>query len=173
MPTKRYIACYDCHGPVRIDDGSYQNQRGEVCQHYGARSPQKNVESTLVIFRGADGKPSIPWDPNTPCPKGYTREEIRGVRATRRLEKELDARDYARHQHFQQKKEVIFGPRRQRSREDLKQIIRDGTYTVTDGNGSIKTRHVTEFGRSLAREALRRMDSGYSKPFEAGNYRRE
>lgn len=165
MRGQRFTYCDGCKKVVRIDLPE--------CVHFGAFKAGKNTESVTVVFRSPDGKVSIPWDPNTPCPKGYVREEVRGARATRKLEKELDARDYRRYQHFQQKKEVIFGPRRQRSREDLKQIIRDGTYTMTGRDGHTQTRHVTEFGRSLAREALRRMDSGYSKPFEAGNYRRE
>jgi hypothetical protein len=171
MGNLRYIACKDCLGPVRIDDGSYQNQHGEVCQHYGARVLQRNCESNMTIFRSPDGQVSIPWEPDTPCPKGYIKEEVRGARAVRRLERELDARDIQRHHNWLRKRDHLFN--RSQRREDLKQIARDGVYTVTDKDGCKHTKHVSEFGRSMARQALRKMDGGYSERYDPGNFRRE
>src|SRR5262252_755070 len=104
MANLRYLACTKCESPVRVDDGSYQNDRGEVCQHYGARLRQHNCESSMVIFRSPNGKISIPWQPDAPCPKGYRREEIHGANNVRHLERELDARDIARHEKFQLKR---------------------------------------------------------------------
>lgn len=122
----------------------------------------------MTIFRGPNGKISIPWEPNAPCPKGYVVEEVRGARAVRRLEKELDAKDIQRHQQFQEKLRRLHEPARAKRREDLKQIIREG---VTTHEG--RTIRVSEFGRAIAREALRRSEAGYSKQYDPGNYRRE
>lgn len=165
-PKQTYIYCDQCRHCIRTDDGSY-------CRHYLTRARTHNVESSMVVFRSPDGKVSIPWEPNAPCPAGYVREEVRGARAVRKLERELDARDLRRHQQHMAKREFVFGPQRQKRREDLKQIVRDGSYTVTDRDGRTHTKHVTQVGRDLARAALSRLDSGYSKSYDPGNYRRD
>lgn len=162
----RYLACDKCKGPVRVDDGSFLNSKGEQCDHLGQRS--RNAESTMTIFRGPDGKISIPWEPDAPCPKGYVVEEVRGTRAVRKLERELDQKDIARHKSHQEKLRLLHEPARAKRREDLKQIIREG---VTTHEG--RTIRVSEFGRAIAREALRRSESGYTKQYDPGNYRRE
>ena len=170
----RYLACEKCCGPVRVDDGSFTNHRGQRCEHFYESTPSKNAESVMVIFRGPDGKVSIPWEPNTPCPKGYVVEEVRGAPAVRRLEKELDQKDIQRYKRHQAKLERIFAPQRAQRREDLKQLARDGVTTVREKDGSTRTIQVSEFGRALAREKLRRLDQGgYANNYEPGNYRRE
>lgn len=170
--TRRYIACTKCEAPVRVDDGSFLNTRGEQCEHLF--EPRKNCESSLTVFRSPDGKISIPWEPTDPCPPGYQIEEVKGARAVRRLEKELDSQDRKRYEQFQLKLERVKGPGREKRRQDLQQIIRDGVTTVPDGRGGIRTIHVSPFGRDIARAALARIDRGtYSKNYDPGNYRRE
>lgn len=168
----RYIACEKCQGPVRVDDGSYLNHKGEQCTHFFEIGVDtgRNSESVTVIFRGPNGKVSIPWEPDTPCPAGYVREEVRGARAVRRLEKELDAKDIARYRQHQEKLQRVFAPQRAQRREDLKQIIREG---VTTHEG--RTIRVSQFGRDLARERLRRLDQESSTRgnYDPGNYRRD
>lgn len=122
----------------------------------------------MTIFRSKDGKISIPWSRDTPCPPNYVAEEVRGARAVRRLEKEMDAKDIQRHQNHQLKQQAIFGPQREKRKEDLRQIVREGQ-TVHEG----RTIKVSEFGRELARQALRKSEQGYSQNYSPGNYRRE
>lgn len=172
MSRSFYRACDKCGGPVRVDDGSFINHKGEECIHFFEAT--RNVESTLTVFRSPDGKVSIPWEPNAPCPPGYTTEEIRGAAATRRLEKELDAQDRKRYERYQQKVERLKAPSRERRRQDLQQIIREGCTTVPDGRGGTRTIRVSQFGRDIARQALKRIDQGgYSQRYDPGNYRRE
>ncbi len=166
---KRYLLCHKCETIVRVDDNSYLNSRGEPCDHFF--DTPKTSESTLVVFRSPDGKISIPWEPNAPCPPGYTKEEIKGAAASRRLEKELDAADRKRYEQYQLKVERIKGPARERRRADLQQIMRDGCTTVPDGQGGLRTINVSQFGRDIARQALAKMDSGYSKSYDPGNFR--
>lgn len=154
-----YIWCDKGNHLIRVDDGS-------LCEHYAP--PARNTESTMTIFRGPGGKISIPWDPSTPCPPGYTLEQVRGARAVRKLEKELDAKDIKRHQQFQEKLQRLHAPSKAQRREDLKQIVRDG---VTTHEG--RTIRVSEFGREMARQALQRSEQKYSQNYEPGNYRRE
>lgn len=167
MPNRHYLYCAACKAVMQVSPEP-------ECVHFGRASRQHNAESVMVVFRSPDGKVSIPWEPNTPCPKGYVREEIRGVRATRRLEKELDTIDRKRYEQHQLKLQNVLGPQRERRRQDLHQIIREGQTTVPDGRGGQRTIRVTEMGRNIAREALRKMDNGgYSQRYEPGNYRRE
>jgi DNA-binding MarR family transcriptional regulator len=50
-------------------------------------------------------------------------------------------------------------------------MVRTGVATLTGADGSRKTIHLTEKGRDLAREALRRSESGYSQRYDPGNHR--
>lgn len=87
----------------------------------------------------------------------------------RRLEKELDAKDIKRHQDFQLKQQAIFGRQREKRREDLRQIVRDGV-TVHEG----RTIRVSEFGRAMAQAKLDQLNKGgYSQNYDPGNHRRE
>lgn len=123
----------------------------------------------MTVFRGPNGEISIPWERSTPCPKGYEVEEVRGARAVRRLEKELDAKDIKRHQDFKLKQEAIFGPQREKRRQDLRQIVRDGV-TVHEG----RTIRVSDFGRAVAQAKLDQLNKGgYSDCYDPGNHRRE
>jgi len=169
---QRYLACYKCETSVRVDDNSFINSRGEQCEHFFDQT--KNTESSLTVFRSPDGKVSIPWEPNAPCPAGYRKEEIRGARATRKLERELDAQDRKRYQQHQLKLEAVKGPGREKRRADLQQLIRDGVTTVPDGRGGQRTIHVTQMGRDIARAALAKIDNRpTSGNYDPGNYRRE
>lgn len=142
--------CDSCSKVVRTDIPE--------CVHYGAYRMQKNVESVTVVFRGPDGKVSIPWEPGAKCPSGYVREEVRGARAVRRLEKELDAKDLAKHRHFKEQQERLFSPQMNHHRENLKHIART---------------HQHQFGRDLAKAALARSERGYSSTYDPGNHRSE
>lgn len=146
---QRYIFCDQCHTCIRTDDGSY-------CQHYLTRGRTHNVESTMTIFRSHDGKVSVPWSPDSKCPKGFVREEVRGARAVRRLEKELDSKDLARHRHFQEKTERMMEPINRSIREGLKHQMRNARHP---------------FEKQLAQAALDKMERGYGDRFEAGNHR--
>jgi len=159
--NQRFMYCDDCAKVVRVDLPE--------CVHFGAIKVSKHVESTTVVFRSSSGKISIPWDDKTPCPKGYVREEIRGARAVRRLEQELDAKDLQRHRNWQEKRQLLF--RHDERREDLKQIISQGVTTKVDADGTRRTIHVSQFGRDLARQALRRIDSAPPERYDPGNYR--
>lgn len=140
--------CDDCSKVVRTDVPE--------CVHYGAYKLQKNTESVTVVFRSKDGRVSIPWEPNAKCPTGYVREEVRGSRAVRRLERELDAKDLQRHRESQLRMEAMKAPQLHYHRERLKQIARE---------------HPHQFGRDLAKAALSRSERGYSSNYDAGNHR--
>lgn len=155
------IYCSTGDHMIRTDDGSY-------CEHFEAQQSTKGVESVTVVFRSPDGKVSIPWDHETPCPPGYAREEIRGPRALRKLERELDAADIKRHNNFRDNRDRLYEPQRRQRREDLRQIIRDGV-TVHEG----RTIRVTQQGRDIARAALERGERGYSDRYDPGNHRRD
>lgn len=164
MANAHYLYCRDCKAVKQVSPAP-------ECIHFGKVGRTRNCASSMTIFRGPDGQISVPWDDKTPCPKGYEREEIRGARAVRQIERELDAKDIARHRRFQENRQKLF--RHDQRREDLKQIISQGVTTKRDAQGNVKTIHVTEFGRKLAREALRRMDSAPTDRYDPGNYRRE
>lgn len=100
---------------------------------------------------------SIPWEPGAKCPAGYERQEVRGARAVRRLEKELDAKDLTKHRHFKEQQERLFSPQMNHHRENLRHIVRNATHP---------------FQKSLAQAALDRSQRGYSNQnWEAGNHR--
>jgi len=164
MANMIYLWCKDCEAVREVSPEP-------ACVHFGRVPKRRNAESVTVVFRSPDGKVSIPWEPNAPCPKGYVREEVRGARAVRRLEKELDAKDMKRYQRFQENRQRLF--RHDKRREDLKQIVSQGVTTKIDHDGSRRTIQVSQFGRDLAREALRKMDNAPSERYEPGNYRRE
>jgi len=126
------------------------------CSHFG--KVQRNTESVMVIFRGPDGKVSIPWSDKTKTPEGFVREEVRGAKAVRKLERELDAKDLARHHQYQEKMERFMEP--------INNSVREGLKRQRDN-----ARH--PFERDLAAAALARMDRGYSQNFDAGNHRSE
>lgn len=157
----RMIYCTTGDHMIRTDDGSY-------CDHYIEKHVDKGVESVTVIFRSPDGKISIPWDHSSPCPAGYQREEVRGPKALRKLERELDAADIKRHNNFRDNRDRLFAPMRQQRRDDLQQIVRDGV-TVHEG----RTIRVTQQGRDIARAALERSERGYSDRYDPGNHRRD
>lgn len=164
----RFTACEKCKGPVRVDDGSLINHKGEPCTHFGGPR-ERNVESVTTIFLGPDGKISIPWERNTPCPPGYVVEEVRGAQAVRKLEKELDQKDIKRYQQHKLKQEAIFGAQRAKRQEDLKQIVREGV-AIHEG----RTIKVSDFGRRIAQEKLDQLNKGgYSQNYDPGNHRRE
>ena len=166
MSRSTYLWCETGNHLIRTDNG-------EFCEHYIAKHSTKGVESVTVIFRGPDGKITLPWQHDAPCPPGSVREEVRGPKALRRLEKELDAKDLKRHRDYVEKEARLKAPGLARRRADLHQIIRDGATTVPDGKGGRRTIHVSPFGREIARHALARMERGYSDRYDPGNHRRD
>lgn len=149
MGTKQIFRyCDDCSKVVRTDIPE--------CVHFGAFKMQKNAESVTVVFRSKDGKVSIPWSPDAKCPPNYVREEIRGARAVRKLEREMDASDLRRHRKSTARMEALKAPQLNYHRERLKQIARE---------------HPHQFGRDLAKAALTKSEQGYSTNFDAGNHR--
>jgi len=155
---RMYLHCVDCNQVVRISPDP-------ECVHYGKLPRRRNSESVTVVFRGPNGRVSIPWSPDAKIPKGFVREEVRGARAVRRLEKELDAQDLIRHRRNQESEHRVFGPSRQRIREDLHQMIREGVAKVGD-----RTVQLTDTGKEYARAALKKLDGGYSKNFDPDNH---
>jgi hypothetical protein len=146
--NQRFQYCDDCKKVVRVDLPE--------CVHFGAFVQQKNAESSMVVFRSADGKVSIPWEPNAKCPAGYQREEVRGARNVRKLERELDAKDLARHRQHQEKMERFMAPINSSMREGLKAQMRNARHP---------------FEKDLAQAALDHLDRGYSDRYDAGNHR--
>ena len=160
---KRYIWCNDCKALIRLDTGEY-------CDHYIAKN-FPSIESVTVVFRGPNGDVSIPWDHSSPTPEGYVREELRGSRALRKLERELDAKDIKRHAQYQEKVERQFYMQREQRRRDLHDMIRTGVAVVQGADGSKRTIHLSERGRDLARAQLERGQRGYSERYDPGNHR--
>src|SRR5438552_521156 len=97
-----YLHCTDCNSVVRVAPDP-------ECVHFG-KATRRTTESVTTIFRGPNGRVSIPWSPDAKVPKGFVKEEVRGARAVRRLEKELDAQDLQRHRHNQESEHRVFGP---------------------------------------------------------------
>jgi hypothetical protein len=162
---QRFMYCDDCHKVVRVDLPE--------CIHFGACTMRRNAESVTVVYRNKDGKISTPWNPDHPRvvanarKHGLERVEIRGARAVRKFERELDARDLSRHRRHMEKREQLFAPMINRARQDLHDIVREGQTRI--GNQVIK---VSQQGRNLAREELRRLERGYSEQnWESGNHR--
>jgi hypothetical protein len=116
----------------------------------------RNSESSMTVFRYADGRISIPWEPNSKVPAGAVREEVKGAHNVRKLEREMDAHDLKRHRKHKESYDRVFGPELEARRENLKHIART---------------HEHPFGRALAQAALDRQQSGYSTNFDAGNHR--
>lgn len=141
-----YRYCDPCAKVVRIDEPE--------CAHFGRA--QRNSESVTVVFRGPDGKISIPWEPTAKCPEGFVREEVRGARAVRRLERELDAKDLATHRATEERKARFQEPINKVVRENLHHKLRNARHP---------------FERQLVQGMLDRMDRGYSSNYEAGNHR--
>lgn len=155
MSRSLYLACDKCHGLVRVDDGSYSTRNG-VCEHLDADYRHRNVESSMTVFKYADGRTSIPWSPDVPTPRGAERVEVRGSHNVRKLERELDAKDSARHRKHKESVERVFGPELAARRKNLRQIARE---------------HPHQFGRDLAAAALQRSQRGYSENYDPGNHR--
>lgn len=141
-----YRHCTPCNRVVRVDEPE--------CAHFGRA--QRNSESVTVVFRGPDGKVSIPWEPTAKCPEGFVREEVRGARAVRRLERELDAKDLATHRATEERKARFQEPINKVVRENLLHRMRNATHP---------------FEKSLAQAALDRMERSYSTNYDAGNHR--
>lgn len=142
------------------------------CVHFG-KVTRRNSESVTVAYETPDGKRvSVPWNPDHPKTvaatrkQGLVRVEYRGAVGERALAKKLDAQDHQRHRHNQESEHRVFGPSRQRIREDLKDMVRTGIGQVGD-----RTVQLSEQGRDFARAALGKLDSGYSKRFDPGNHR--
>lgn len=156
MPNRHYIACAKCTLPVRVDDGSFKTRTGKRCEHLGG-TPHRNSESSMVIFRFADGRISVPWEPGSKVPAGAVREEVRGARAVRKLEREMDAKDLSKHRHYEEKLERMMEPVNASMRAGLRRQMANAR---------------TPFERDYVRGVLDRLErkpatSGY----EAGNHR--
>lgn len=156
MSRSLYIACDHCHGLVRVDDGSYATRNG-TCEHLDADRRHHNSESSMVVFKSADGRTSIPWSPDVPTPVGFQRVEVRGAHNVRKLEREMDAHDLKRHKMHKESIERVFGPELEARRNNLKELARSAPHP---------------FSRALAQAALDKQSRGYSENnWEAGNHR--
>lgn len=141
--------CDDCKKVVRVDLPE--------CVHFGAFTAQKNSESSMVILRKPDGSISIPWEPTARCPKGAVREEVRGSRAVRKLERELDAKDISKHHRYQEKMERMMAPINASVRDGLKRQMANAR---------------NPFEKDFARRALERIDrTPITSGYDPGNHR--
>ena len=152
MANRHYLYCNACKDVKQISPEP-------ECVHFGKLPRRRNSESSMVIFRNADGKVSIPWEPNARTPKGFVREEVRGARAVRKLERELDARDLQRHRHYQEKHERIMAPINASVRDGLKRQMSSAR---------------TQFEKDYVRRMLERLErKPVTSGFDAGNHRSE
>ena len=150
MPNRHYQFCPDCSAVK-------QTHPEPGCVHFGKQRRHTNSESSMVVFRFADGRTSIPWSPDAKVPRGAVREEIRGAKAVRKLERELDAKDLSKHRHYQEKLERMMEPIQASMRSGLRQQMNRAT---------------TQFERDYVRAAMERLDRKPSEQnWEAGNHR--
>lgn len=150
MPSRHYLYCEPCKKVRQVSPEP-------ACIHFGKRSLQHNSESSMVVFRFADGRTSIPWSPDAKLPRGAVREEIRGAKAVRKLERELDAKDLSKHRHYQEKLERMMEPINASMRAGLHRQMSNAT---------------TQFERDYVRGVLDRLDrQPASSGYEAGNHR--
>lgn len=150
MPNRHYQFCHDCQ-KVK------QTHPLPGCIHFGKQPRHRNSESSMVIFRYPDGRTSIPWSPDAKTPKGAIREEVRGAKAVRKLERELDAKDLSKHRHYQEKLERMMEPVQASMREGLRRQMSNAS---------------TQFEKDYVRGVLDRLDrKPVTSGFEAGNHR--
>ncbi len=150
MPNLHYLWCREC-AAVR------QTYPKPECVHFGKVKRHRNSESSMVVFRFKDGRVSIPWEPGTKVPQGAVREEVRGARAVRKLEREMDAKDLSRHHNYQEKLERMMEPVNHSMREGLRHQMRNAT---------------TTFEREYVQATLDRLDrKPVTSGYDPGNHR--
>lgn len=108
--------------------------------------------SPVLLFRKPDGSYSFPGVNDAPTPEGCQRVELRTVDEVRKLEREVNRIEYARHEEAHGREEAFYAELQSRNRSELRAAMQ----------------HMSPAGRDFALEAMRRNDERSRPRFEPG-----